>query len=160
LPQLDPSLPQKSNGRDRDTVKNLINSYQDREQGDNWTHFYQDIATLQSRHAFNNQTIDIALALIEIYFGSAWKTIFANPQNWWNLYDDYELPTFTGILGEPKQFNPNYQENPSMREALNSDNKVIDALNQWVINLANVGFYLTDDHESTSKPKIPVSHPD
>ncbi|MFP4124025.1 MAG: Cas10/Cmr2 second palm domain-containing protein [Coleofasciculus sp.] len=160
LPRFSLSLQQQKPGRDRDTLKNLINSYQDREQGDNWTHFYQDIATLQSRHAFNNQTIDIALALIEIYFGSDWKTIFANPQNWWNLYDEYELPTFTGILGDPKQFNPNYQENPSMREALNSDPKVIDTFNQWLINLANLGFYLTDDHESISKPKIPVSHPD
>jgi CRISPR-associated protein Cmr2 len=44
--------------------QNLIESYQDRDKGKNWTHFYQDVAILESRHAFRDKSIDIALGLI------------------------------------------------------------------------------------------------
>ena len=52
----------------------------DRDKGNNWTHFYQDVATLESRHAFSEKSIDIALGLIEIYFGneSSWQEIIGN----------------------------------------------------------------------------------
>lgn len=140
--------------------KNLIESYRDRNHDKNWTHFYQDVAIMESRHAFADQQIDIALALIEIYFGSDWKNTLGDQKIWWNLYDQHKLQTFTGILGDPKRFNPNYQENPEMREALNTKSQVLEAFNSWVINLAKVGFYLTDDHESSRKiaPPIQVSN--
>jgi CRISPR-associated protein Cmr2 len=105
----------------------LIESYQDRSKGKNWTHFYQDVATLESRHAFKDEQNDIALGLIEIYFGKEWKDILSHPDYRWNQYDEYELQTFTGILGDPKQFDTD------------------KGLNKWVINLAKVGFYLTGD---------------
>lgn len=123
--------------------QNLIESYQDRDKGKNWTHFYQDVAILESRHAFRNKSIDIALGLLEIYFDSDWKAIIADRDNWWNRYDDdHKLQTFTGILGDPKNFKPDQRENREM--------KVQRAFNNWVINLAKVGFYLTDNNGRTN----------
>ena len=140
--------------------QNLIESYQDRNHGNNWTHFYHDVAILESRYVFKKQSIDIALGLIEIYFGSDWKEIIANRDNWWNRYNEHELQTFTGILGDPKRFNSDYQENSGMRAALNNDSKVKEAFNSWVINLAKIGFHLTEEHESSTKiaPPIQVSN--
>lgn len=125
---------------------NLIENYQDRDKGKNWTHFYQDVATLESRHAFSDRSIDIALGLIEIYFGSAWKEIIADRDNWWNRYDKHEIQIFTGILGDPKRFNPEYKETPELRADLNNNPKVKEAFNNWASDLAKVGFYLTDNY--------------
>ena len=138
--------------------QNLIESYQDRDKGKNWTHFYQDVAILESRHAFREQSIDIALGLIEIYFGckslctqnNSWKEILANRDIWWNRYDKNELQTFTGILGDPKQFNLEYRDTPEFRNELNDSPKVKEAFNNWVINFAKVGFYLTDNNGRTN----------
>ncbi|HBK63221.1 MAG TPA: CRISPR-associated protein, partial [Cyanobacteria bacterium UBA11166] len=129
-----------------DKTQNLIESYQDRDNGDNWTHFYRDVATLESRHAFSDKSIDIALGLMEIYFASTWRDIIGNTDNWWNHYNEHEIQEFTGILGDPKRFNPEYQETPELRNELNNSPKVKEAFNNWVINLAKVGFHLTDNH--------------
>ncbi|NEO99580.1 MAG: CRISPR-associated protein [Symploca sp. SIO2E9] len=138
--------------------KNLLESYHDRDGGKNWTHFYQDVAILESRHAFSEQSLDIALGLVEIYFDSKWKEIIANCDNWWNHYSEHELQTFTGILGDPKRFNPEYKEPPESREDLNNNPKVKEAFNNWVINLAKVGFHLTDDYGRTNQRLVSVSH--
>jgi CRISPR-associated protein Cmr2 len=83
----------KSLGRDRVTIRVLFNSgqyvqwtcpwthliildrYQDRIGGKNWTHLYNDWAHLKSRHAIqfreiNNNPIDrdLALAMLDLYF--------------------------------------------------------------------------------------------
>lgn len=139
--------------------KNLIESYLDRNHGNNWTHFYQDVAILESRHVFGNQQIDLALALVEIYFGFDWKNTLADQEIWWNRYDEHELQTFSGILGDPKRFNPDYPrypEDPEMRAALNINSQVLEAFNNWVTNLAKVGFYLTDNHESSRQIASPI----
>lgn len=147
-----------------DRTKNLIESYQDRDKGKNWTHFYQDVATLESRHAFAKKSIDIALGLIEIYFDSGWKEIIADCDNWWNLYDEDKLQIFTGILGDAKRFKPKYPAQLYLfllkldylasflffRDYLNNDSQVKEAFNNWVINLAKVGFYLTDNNGQTN----------
>lgn len=143
-------LSQKNKPLSSELSQNLIESYRDRDKGKNWTHFYQDVAILQSRHAFSEQSIDIALGLIDIYFTSAWQEIIGNCDNWWNRYDENELQTFTGILGDPKQFNPEYQETPELRANLNKNPEVKAAFNNWVINLAKVGFYLTDNNGRTN----------
>jgi CRISPR-associated protein Cmr2 len=148
LSKVVPSLPNPG--------QNLIESYRDREGKKNWNHFYQDVATLESRHAFGDKQIDIAMALIEIYFGDVWKKIIADRDNWWNRYDEYEIQKFTGILGEPKQFNPDYQETTELREALNAELKVKKAFNNWVISLAKVGFYLTDDNGNGNKTRVSI----
>jgi len=142
-----------------DRTNNLIESYRDRDNGNNWTHFYQDVATLESRHAFAKESIDIAIGLVEIYFDSEVKKIIANCDNWWNLYDEDQLQIFTGILGDAKRFKPKYPPQIYLfilkldylasflffRDSLNNDYKVKEAFNNWVINLAKVGFYLTDN---------------
>ncbi len=78
-----------------------LTSYQDRLGGNNWTHFYNDVATLESRHAFTKDSSDVALSLFEIYFKKAQK----NPKL---------------IVGD---------EDPQK-------------LNQWICDLAKVGFHL------------------
>lgn len=140
---------------------NLIESYFDRakkllKDGGNWTHFYQDIATLESRHAFDKRRFseeelqqgnvqvsnNIALSLIEIYFGEKWHKIISNPAHWFNRYDENDLLTFAGILGDPTQFLSDYQ--PQNYPRLINHPYVKQALDNWIINLAKIGFYLTD----------------
>lgn len=137
----------KSCGRDRLAMRVLFNSgnhlewvcpwrfldilsaYRDRNnQPKNWAHIYQDIASLQSRYAFTDNQIHIAEAIAEIYFPSQ-KDIL-NRDNWWNTDDK------AGILGEPEK----YHETGNLNEkAVNT------ALNDWIINLAKVGFHLCSD---------------
>ena len=130
---------------------NLIESYQDRNNEKNWTHFYQDVALLESRHAFDSKKIiDIALGLIEIYFSREWYEIIANPKNWFNRYDKNKLQTFTGILGDPKKLDSNCSNDLTDKtiQKLTNHYKVKQAFNNWVINLAKVGFRLTEDKKS------------
>ena len=148
----------KSSGRDRLALRILFNSgnhlewvcpwsllrsildgYRDREGGKNWTHIYNDIAILESRHAFKGQH-QVALNLFKLYFCQEEKEN-PNPENkkhrvnldnlklWWNDKDT----NHTGILGEKD----NYFENGKL------DNSALDcAINDWIINLAKVGFHL------------------
>jgi len=84
----------------------------------NWTHIYKDVAELESRHGFAGDQTDVALALFEVYFGEAMRhTVEAHL---WGEADP------VGILGAHK----------------NDVADPIHALNQWIINLAKVGFHL------------------
>jgi CRISPR-associated protein Cmr2 len=103
---------------------NILEKYQDREGGKNWRHIYEDIAVLESRHAFSPQNTDVALALFTAYFGKERDRIFGNQDLWWNEKDK------TGILGEQSQYQNIEQQN--------------DAINDWIINLAKIGFHLYD----------------
>ena len=139
--------------------QNLIKSYKSRSDDDNWTHFYRDVALLESRHAFdgeriiidekpvNNPKIDIALNLIEIYFGKEWYNIIAHPQNWFNRYDKDDIQIFTGILGDPKSFDSESDNDLIDKVVKNSNDtyQIRQAFNDWVINLAKVGFRLTEE---------------
>lgn len=120
----------------------LLASYCDRQgaQGHghnpNWTHLYADVATLEARHAF--QSTHVALGLIEIYFGTAYRQLLENPENWWNRdAENSKLREFSGILGD--------------RDALKAGDRIEEAFNQWVINLANVGFHLTQPLSEVQK---------
>ena len=126
----------KQRGRDRLAIRILFNSrnwiewlcpwwfleqvlsgYRDRNGGQNWRHIYNDIATLASRHAFAGNQSDVALGLFDIYFPSLRYVLCKH------LWNDEEK---TGILGaSPEQF-PNINV----------------ALNDWIVNLAKVGFHL------------------
>jgi CRISPR-associated protein Cmr2 len=117
---------------------NFIESYRDKNGGNNWTHFYRDVATIESRHAFSKTQTEIALGLVEIYFGSEWREVISNEKNWWNKYDNNEMQTFTGILGDSKNVEPDSKES--------SETKTMQLINNWVINLAKVGFRLADDN--------------
>ncbi|MFP5274672.1 Cas10/Cmr2 second palm domain-containing protein [Coleofasciculus sp.] len=155
----------KSKGRDRLAIRILFNSgnylewvcpwwclqqflesYQDRE-GDtlvslkqkpkgnnktpNWTHFYNDVATLESRHAFQGQT-QIALGLFELYFNCQNRQCLET--HLWDTSDTDNQPR-TGILGNQ----PDAQEKQNIK-----------ALNNWVINLAKVGFHLSSSGTENS----------
>jgi CRISPR-associated protein Cmr2 len=129
----------KNKGRDRIALRVLFNSgnylewvcpwwflpvlknYRDRNnqkgKDANWSHIYDDIATLESRHALEKQT-QVALAIFEVYFDKH------HQEELWN--HRWDTDNKSGILGNQSQ------------------NKVDDikSLNEWVINLAKVGFYL------------------
>jgi CRISPR-associated protein Cmr2 len=96
----------------------LLEEYCDRTGGQNWTHFYNDVAVLESRHAFKGEQIDVAIALFEVYFGQANRATLE--QYCWDTGDR------TGILGNRKEDCQNIPQ----------------ALNHWIINLAKVGFHL------------------
>lgn len=93
----------------------------------NWTHIYTDVATLEARHAF--QSTNVALGLIEIYFGKAYRQLLENPETWWNRDGEKKQREFSGILGD--------------RDAFKKDDRIEPAFNEWVMNLAKVGFHLT-----------------
>jgi CRISPR-associated protein Cmr2 len=99
-------------------LQQLLESYRDRNQGKNWTHIYKDVTTLESRHAFEGNQTEVALELFGIYFGRENREIL-----WQYRWDNNDK---TGILG-----------NHPGNETENTD-----TLNNWIINLAKVGFHL------------------
>ncbi len=136
----------KQNGRDRIALRILFNSgtylewvcpwwllqpvltgYRDRNgiQGNqaNWTHLYNDIAVLESRHAFHGDQTEVAFAVLAVYFPKDLVEKLRSPTNWFNS------PGITGILGD---------DQPNINHALNT----------WIINLAKVGFHLCQVHNS------------
>jgi CRISPR-associated protein Cmr2 len=141
----------------------LFDQYGDRSGGRgidaNWAHIYNDVAVLESRHAFGHYNPDnqagtaarlsnkVAIALFKVYFGD--DNDLLNPHNWWNEYGTYKNVVKAGLLGDPKRFDSDFD--PSLSdvaeriEEINSSSAVIHALNQWVIHLAKVGFYLCSD---------------
>lgn len=162
----------KSNGRDRIAFRVLFNNgnyvewvcpwwlleqgllsnYCDRSENKsvpNWTHIYNDVAVLESRHAFTEHNVNIAYGLLDIYFpthklstktdatkldnNKSWHQ-HENENIWWN-HSDSNNKFVGGILGDKKSY---YKEDTETIDGA----KVNQALNNWVINLAKVGFYL------------------
>jgi CRISPR-associated protein Cmr2 len=124
----------KTSGRDRLALRILFNSgnhlewvcpwsllqpilegYRDRQNGKNWTHIYNDIAILESRHAITPQNSTVALALFNLYF----PNLKDNTKDWKSVTPD--------IAGNSEASSP---------KAANT------AINDWIINLAKVGFHL------------------
>lgn len=112
----------------------LLSSYGDREGKQNWTHIYNDVAVLESRHALNKESTKIALGLLEIYFPTQ-MSIIQQQDNRWNIYDADKKLIKTGILGDRQ----NYYTDDTTEIDITKVNK---ALNDWIINLAKVGFHL------------------
>jgi CRISPR-associated protein Cmr2 len=102
----------------------LLEEYRDRNgtQGSqntpNWTHIYNDVAALENRHGFAGGQSDVALALFEVYFGEAMRQKVEA-----NLFSRNDP---VGVLGN----HPEDVDDPT------------EALNQWIISLAKVGFHL------------------
>jgi CRISPR-associated protein Cmr2 len=127
-------------------LKEIFTRYQDRERQQNWGHFYSDIATLESRHAFSDESIDIAQAIFKIYFPDAsinWENIYDDsPADWWNhkvskLIDSKTIKVLQGgILGEKDSYLSENSDNSLDQKKVNR------AINNWIINLAKVGFHL------------------
>ncbi|NJL02194.1 MAG: CRISPR-associated protein Cas10 [Spirulinaceae cyanobacterium SM2_1_0] len=124
-------------------LQDVLEGYRDRrgEKGTaaNWQHFYSDVAMLEARHAFNDQSDEVAIALFDIYFG---------PENAELLKEHrWGEAGKSGIL----------RDRPYETDTAN-----IHALNAWVINLAKVGFHLcqspTNQLPQNPEPqKIPAS---
>lgn len=135
----------KTSGRDRLALRILFNSgnylewvcpwvllqpiltgYRDRDAGKNWTHIYNDVAILESRHALSSENSSIALALFDLYFPDLKTSL--NEYFWdrCNLEDKDWKWTKVGIAGNSE----------SSAKTANT------AINTWIINLAKVGFHL------------------
>jgi hypothetical protein len=120
-------------------LEQVITGYRDRgwssenpnRPANNWGHFYNDVNILSSRRAFDGQS-DIAKELFGIYFPEQ-KHLLTE-----HLWDSHKSSTvLTGIIGN---------------KADNSDSQAVnDAINQWVINLALVGFHLCNGEDRMSK---------
>jgi CRISPR-associated protein Cmr2 len=113
---------QQYQDRDKDTLKSLTPPAEGKKTKPNWTHIYNDVATLESRHAFKGNT-QIAEELFKIYFPDCEEWI--KPDNWWLHSHAGKLRT--GILG--------HEEEDAKKEAH-------ELFNEWFINLAKVGFHL------------------
>lgn len=108
-----------------------------------WTPIYNDVALLEARHAFHGAQVDVALGLIEVYFGQPYRQLFGNRRNWWNRNDpETGSRTFSGILGDPQGYDPDFDGSDIALQRLNSQESVLRDFNAWVINLAKVGFHL------------------
>jgi CRISPR-associated protein Cmr2 len=153
----------------------LLESYRDRGGArgydGNWTHFYNDVATLEARRALtkachastNSQTI-VALGLLEIYFPDHYQSFKNLDQQWniwnetqilWNVYDTYPDSTLerlkqAGILGDRRRFKTNGKNNGTL-DPLELKH-AIDEFNEWIINLAKAGFHLCSTPSSSSSP--------
>jgi CRISPR-associated protein Cmr2 len=145
----------KSNGRDRIAFRVLFNngnhlewvcpwwlleagllsSYGDREGKQNWTHIYNDVAILESRHAFDEKSTKIALALLEVYFSKPIVDLIQDENNWLHENNADLTVVRAGILGVHKSY---YKDDTTEIDST----KVNKALNHWIINLAKVGFHL------------------
>lgn len=104
---------------------NVLKDYHDRNKKTgkdaNWNHIFQDIATLEARHAFEGN-IEVAIAFFELYFGTPNRLILEDESRRWNGSKE------SGILGDSMRFP--------------SDKSKQNALNNWVISLAKIGFHL------------------
>ncbi|GAX41502.1 hypothetical protein NIES4075_24750 [Tolypothrix sp. NIES-4075] len=145
----------KNNGRDRIAFRILFNNgnylewvcpwwlleagllwnYCDREGKQNWTHIYNDVAVLESRHAFDDDSTDVAMGLLEIYFSKKYVDMVKNKHKQLHPEKADLTKIDSGILGEDKNY---HKENSQEVD----QTKVNQALNNWIINLAKVGFHL------------------
>ena len=121
--------------RDRNGVVNALDKA-------SWTHFYNDVAVLESRHAFGatlKESTEVAISLFDVYFpGLRYFTgnvLDEKNGDIWNQKDEpykYKV-TKAGILGDRKSY---------IEEDVLNVEKMNKSINEWVINLAKVGFYL------------------
>lgn len=127
----------------------LLQSYCDRNgttgENANWAHIYNDVAVLESRHAFKGTQMEVALGLVEIYFGQRFRALLEDKDHRWNKEDDNKRRLFTGILGNKDQYISTGSTEPDSK-------RVYEAINNWVINLAKIGFYLLDKEYKAESP--------
>ena len=117
----------------------ILNAYSDRTGGKNWRHIYEDVAVLEARHAFTEDSTEIAESLINVYFNNKdygdYSAIVKDPEKLWNSNNCKD-----GILGERNTFERS--KNPQLN--------INRAFNNWVINLAKVGFHLLGNDTDNS----------
>ncbi|MEM7758485.1 MAG: type III-B CRISPR-associated protein Cas10/Cmr2 [Cyanobacteria bacterium P01_A01_bin.40] len=133
----------KSIGKNRIVIRILFNSdnhlewscpwwflkYLGQYQGSNWDQILKDVAHLEAQHAFNSSNTEVGRGILRIYFG---ESILTTLDHLWNHKQQ------AGILGDRLPYlNPQTQELDQER--------VNQALNNWIVNLAKVGYYLFRD---------------
>jgi len=155
----------KQNGRDRICLRLLFSSgthlewacpwwllpkimqgYCDRDnkpkRPQNWTHIYNDVATLEARHGFRGNH-QVALALFNLYF--------VDPDNNQPL-----LPDASAVFAADSPLWTQGKQSGILHDDLKeaSSDKQQTAFNAWVIALAKVGFHLFNDASlmQTSRP--------
>ena len=97
-------------------------------------HIYNDVAVLESRHAFNDDGLDTALSLLKIYFPK-FVDVVNDKQKQLHQSEADLTKTDSGILGDREMYE---EENTEKID----EKKVKKALTNWIINLAKVGFHL------------------
>jgi CRISPR-associated protein Cmr2 len=114
-------------------LKKLLTGYRDRDHNrdrdgkdNNWTHFYTDIATLESRHAFSDEDSSIAESIFDLYFPDFQRK---HVTSWWNEEKTPDAP-YEKLEGRLLGIQPDREIDRHKRK------------NQWIINLAKVGFHL------------------
>ena len=109
----------------------LMEAYRDRrgatKTAASWDHLFADVAALEARHGFSGGT-NVALGLFEIYFGPSLRALVE--AHLWTV------GTQPGILGD-KEIDPTPTQN---------------RLNQWVVNLAKVGYHLHRQPRDAARP--------
>ncbi|MGB0563472.1 MAG: Cas10/Cmr2 second palm domain-containing protein [Spirulinaceae cyanobacterium] len=160
----------KNQGRNRVAIRILFNSGTHLEwacpwdllepilnSGCNWTHFQNDIATLQARHALEvpaNQANEVnkegivqgaivaARILahhLQLKSGTVlWQRLLCQ-DHWFNE----AVPNCPGILGEGDRFTNTIDAEGHI--TITKAKKITEAFNNWVIALANVGVRLKDE---------------
>ncbi len=156
--------------RDGDSIKSLKNSPKSYKHTPNWTHFYNDVLALESRHAFgslHDAPIDIALEIFEIYFGKENRIKLENSEYWWNKPKENYLwnnehgtktmgkETETGILGEKEAYYKEMKKNDDEQQEFDLQ-EINKAINNWVINLAKVGLKIFQSSNNKSLPDLPT----
>lgn len=107
---------------------NMLSAYRDREGKKNWTHIFNDVAILEARHAFNKENIEVAQGILRIYFPEC-SDLVSNDSDLWNQ------DGIAGILGEREDY-------AKSKQGLTPQEQINLAINDWVINLAKIGFHL------------------
>ncbi len=130
----------KDLGKDRIAIRILFNSgnylewscpwwflsYRQRYQGSSWFEIFRDVAQLEARHGFDRQVdTSVAQEIFAIYFGRDSLEIFGR------LWND---EAGAGIIGDRQLF---VDAAGKLQQRL-----VNEAVNNWVINFAKVGFHL------------------
>ncbi|MEL7036812.1 MAG: type III-B CRISPR-associated protein Cas10/Cmr2 [Cyanobacteria bacterium J06592_8] len=143
-------------------LKDLLNSYRDRNKREgkqNWTHFYNDVGVLESRHAFGfdkSDSTEVAEGLFKVYFPNPdWETFFDEKNDYKKTFNDRDRHSIhTGILGERKNYILKKDNGDQKDDRKLDGEKVNQAINNWVINLSKVGFHLFSDSQNTSSNSI------
>jgi CRISPR-associated protein Cmr2 len=180
----------KNNGRDRLALRILFNDgqhlewvcpwhilpilkeYRDRSNGQNWTHIFNDIAVLESRHAFQgkddqgkpvNNQLEVALALLDVYFNTTNSLILpyltpATPpttdqEQYWERFFDQD--GYWNLYNGVHKYEPNgdristgvlgdraFYTRNKNHDGALNISDIKQALTHWIINLAKIGFHL------------------
>jgi CRISPR-associated protein Cmr2 len=123
-------------------LEKILEGYRDRSGGQNWTHIHSDIAILEARHAFSDSDRSVAQAIFNIYFPKF--KLEDNDERLWTPKPPKEYKRLqSGLLGlRPLRSGNEPSDSPPSPKQLAAENK---CFNQWVIDLAQVGFHLFPD---------------